>query len=250
MKVFIELFSGCGNLSKAVRALGFPVISADILLDDIWDLSNRETYLVLLGWIESGLVLGLWCGTPCSTFSQARRAPPGSQMPGRLRDQAHPRGLPGLSERDKKAVKMGTLLADRAACLLQAAARRRIPCGEENPQCSLLWSLRSRVDFMNMKNVVTYCVDYCAFGAAYRARTRLVCAHFKLPDEVYDMKCKGKGVCTFSGVPHVVLTGSSANAFLTRMTSAYPIKMCKMIAKAMTMAYVNFRQARLWNLLR
>jgi len=69
---------------------------------------------VLRGWLVSGKLKAVFMGTPCETFSQARRGGPDSRMPRRLRDGTHLFGLPQLSADDRTKLERGNLLAARA----------------------------------------------------------------------------------------------------------------------------------------
>eukprot|EP00974_Lingulodinium_polyedra_P122387 11182606-Lingulodinium_polyedra.AAC.1 len=76
--------------------------------------------------MASGVVAGLWCGTPCNSWSRARRGPPGGgRAP--VRSSQHLRGAPGLSERDVAKVLVGNRAARATVRLLQRAARHNIP---------------------------------------------------------------------------------------------------------------------------
>eukprot|EP00959_Pyramimonas_sp_CCMP1952_P024929 523231-Pyramimonas_sp.AAC.1 len=79
-----------------------------------------------MGWIRSGVVSGLWPGTPCRSFSVARRAPQWSQLPRRLRTQECPYGLPNLCDKDLLLVAEGNLLAQRSGALLYSCIDRAL----------------------------------------------------------------------------------------------------------------------------
>eukprot|EP00973_Karenia_brevis_P029490 4068613-Karenia_brevis.AAC.1 len=57
---------------------GFATISLEIEQGDHFNLLNPGIRNLLLGWVSSGVVLGALLGTPCATWSRARRGPPGS----------------------------------------------------------------------------------------------------------------------------------------------------------------------------
>ena len=79
-QVVVEVFAGCGNLSKAFHARGEAVVAWDIVFGDHFDLRYRTAFTTLVGWITSGLVKVIWFGTPCEGFSRARRGPPGGRL--------------------------------------------------------------------------------------------------------------------------------------------------------------------------
>ena len=64
-RVFLELFSGSGSLSRAVERHGLGAVRLDILNDPLLDLTNVKVFNTLKGWITGGLIAGIWSGTPC-----------------------------------------------------------------------------------------------------------------------------------------------------------------------------------------
>ena len=66
-QVILELFSGSGCLAKQLRRLGFGVVALDVRNCELEDLCNPHALQVICGWISSGIVLGVWLGTPCTT---------------------------------------------------------------------------------------------------------------------------------------------------------------------------------------
>ena len=175
---------------------------------------------LLAGWATCGLICGMWSGTPCESFSRARRAPAWSRMPHQLRSAARPNGLQGLAPKDAERVATGNALAAAAHRLLALGRARGLPCGEENPSQSWLWSLASRRGAAAFAQ--DHCVDDSAFGRTFRATTRLRVWNFRC-DELASAVCRGRGRCSFSGRPHLQLTGASKDGFLTRLKQEYPL---------------------------
>ncbi|CAK0886602.1 unnamed protein product, partial [Prorocentrum cordatum] len=165
---FLEVFAGAEHFSQALRRRGAAVMSIDARRGPRRDLRVQEVC-----WIFSGLVWGLWLGTPCSSFSRARRAPAGLRTPAALRSPQQPRGLSGPPPRGAAKLAEGSALADRAGQLGRLALERRIPGGAENPAQSFLWALRSRARFPAQPDVFDAIIDCCAFGRDFRARARL-----------------------------------------------------------------------------
>ena len=117
---------------------GFGIVSIDIIMGPHCDLRDHAVFGELKGWILGGLVWGVFAGTPYESFSRARRAPRGSDMPGPLRSTMEPHGLPDLSEADRQRVALANLLADCTRVLLRAGLERGLVGGEENPAFSFL----------------------------------------------------------------------------------------------------------------
>jgi hypothetical protein len=224
------------------------VISWDINHGEHFNLLHDDVYKTLKGWLSSRVLWGIWFGTPCESFTQARRAPPGSRVPCRLRDAAHLRGLPGLSLKDSATVQRGNRLADRVGVLQRLAVEMKVIGGEENPGSSWLWQLPSRVAFLRPPSVSECIVDYCAFGTPYRARTRLRLWGIRPPEHLSKCKCSGRGICSFSGMPHEQLTGASGAGFNTRKKNCYPSQMCSLLASAFVKAHNDNRTCRRWEL--
>ena len=142
--MFLEVFAGCGNLSRHLRRRGHAVIAIDIERGPHFDIRFEDVFQTIKGWITSRVAWGLWCGTPCEALSQARRAPPWSRMPRRLRDAQHVRGLPELAASDRQLCNLSNMLADRAGRLQTLAYDYGLLGGEENPNSSWLWSFPFR----------------------------------------------------------------------------------------------------------
>ena len=226
------------------------MVSIDVLLGPECDMLQDDVFRTLRGWLESGIIWGVFSGSPCEKWSQARRAPPHSAMPRRLRTKDHLRGLPGLDGKDYQDVLTSNKLADRIAILLRTALARQLPTGEENPASSMLWLLPSRKRFCAHANVNTVVFDYCGAGRPFRARTRIALANVSIPPELHAWQCKGRGVCTFSKKPHIVLSGKSTAGFLTHLKASYPPRLCLALARELSNGYLSLRASRLWNLMR
>ena len=152
--------------------------------------------------------------------------------------------------KDKAALDLGSLLADRAGQLLHAAHRRQLPGGEENPRCSLLWSQPSRIALYAKQQCKEVIVDYCSFGTPWRGRTKLMLLNMPVPQGLQGRICRGRGQCDFSGQPHYILTGNPGKGFLTKNKNSYPYKMCVILADSLVHALARARTSRLWNLMR
>ena len=97
-----------------------------------WD-NVRRLYKLL----ESGLVLVVWWGTPCTSFSKARKWD--SLGPPPLRTPAFPDGLPELSIRDQLKVDIGNQLADYSARGMEISYMSGTASVLENPGYSYIW---------------------------------------------------------------------------------------------------------------
>ena len=99
---FLEIFSGSASLSKAIRNKGHLAVSWDMCDDTSLDLTIRKNRRFLIGLIQIRLFWGIHLGTPCTSFSRARR---GNPPP--LRNNQNILGLPNLSDKDQSIVDNG-----------------------------------------------------------------------------------------------------------------------------------------------
>ena len=210
------------------------MVSIDLLHGAHCDLSDAAVFGELKGWILGGLVWGVFAGTPCESFSRARRAPPGSRFPGPLRSKEHPRGLPGLDDKDAKRITLANCISDRAHTLLRAAAERGLVGAEENPAYSLLWDLSSRLVQASSDRHRDFFIDHCAFGTPFRARTRIRAFNvgaLRTSEALVKARCTGHGICSFTGRRHQWLSGAAASGgvFNTKQKASYPMGLAKTI---------------------
>ena len=224
----------------------------DILYGPWFDLANKHSLAVLVGWMTSGKVSALWLGTPCQGLSRARRGPPGGKMPCALRGPLAVRGLPGLTGRDLEALKLSNFTADVAGRLQHLAYQLGIPGGEENPASSYLWQLPARLKMIQRPEAQTQVVDYCACGRPFRARTQLLFWHWRPPKQLEALRCSGRGTCTFSGKAHMQLTGAQPGQkkIMTALKNAYPDKLCHILASSLCKVITQTHAARRWIQLR
>ena len=124
---FLEVFSGSGHLSKALRVEGLVVYEIDIT--DQGGHNNvlkKQVFAKLLALINHPMCQGVWFGFPCGTFSAARRHD-GGPPPLRGENSKDIWGLPGLQGRDKIRVQAANKLLQRMNELMRAANDRGCP---------------------------------------------------------------------------------------------------------------------------
>ena len=88
--------------------------------------------------ISQGWVLGIHFGTPCSSFSIARKNDGG---PPPLRSKAALWGLQHLAGKDLEKVQLGNTFLDITVQLAMLCHDHGIPWSIENPAGSFLWSM-------------------------------------------------------------------------------------------------------------
>lgn len=235
----IEFFSGSGHLSRALRRRGWFVIEIDIVHD--FDILKRGRLSWLRGVLMGGLIDAVHFGTPCSSFSRARDRPNG---PPPLRSDSMVLGLPDLKPHDAIKVRLGNALASATMSLADVARLQGIPGTIENPHTSRIWLLPSWQRFQQRRCVRTTVLDFCAFEAPWRKRTRLISWHIDL--SLIDRRClSSRGCCSFTGAPHMKLEGVDpvTKQFWTKIAEPYPSSLCSLWATC----FCNARAARAIN---
>ncbi|CAK0849158.1 unnamed protein product [Prorocentrum cordatum] len=223
-KVHLEIFSGSGNWSRAMRhgqasRLAPRVFELDMEHEPaLGDLSRRSVQRVVRGWLRGQLLQGVWLGMPCSSWSMAWNRPNG---PPALRDGNHLLGLPGLSSGDSLKVMLGNRLACFSFSFFLECALRGAPAAIENPATSWVWQTKWAVHAAKQTNVKVIDFDFCAFGTQWRKRTGVMYAHVNL-DALSSCKCSGRGCCSFSQAPHKALEGKAPSGSSRAPYDRYP----------------------------
>ena len=112
---FVEIFSGTARLTQLVREAGIPCLPPiDVTLSELVPVAfdvvhvDRWEFFMQLVWL--GAIFFSHFGTPCNTYSSARKDDGG---PPPLRSSDFPLGLPELSEEDSCLTFLGNLFMFR-----------------------------------------------------------------------------------------------------------------------------------------
>lgn len=231
-KVFLDIFCGDAGISKQLRLLGFGVVSIDVVVNPLFDLSDKRIIAVIEGWIRSNCIHGIWLATPCTTWSRARHGPVGSSW-GPLRTNQYLFGIPGLCFRDICKVKDGNKTMSATARIIRVAHTCAVPCCLENPAGSMMW-LAPPIDrccgFGSSRGFIT---DFCQHGAKWRKRTRIQTWHCQ-PAPALEQCCNGRnGYCPKHGRKHIILKGRDPQSgqLWTHLAQPYPRPFCRVAAK-------------------
>ena len=229
--IVCELMAGTRRIAQAAAKAGLHACSFEIDGHPEQDvLSNVNT-----AWVDQHIdnrkLALLWIGLVCASWSRARRNTSGKPgFPPPLRD-SHKfiMGLPDLSPRDVQRVKDGNRQMRWAARRFRRAAAHQIACVIENPEGSRLWETPEFKSLMKRHPHVV--IHYCAFGTSWRKATRLLFCHIELQDLV-KFRCQGRGVCSYTGLPHQQLSGADVQTkrLWSSIASAYPPKLCSEVA--------------------
>ncbi len=243
----LEIFSGSGHMSRAIRrrCKRWIVFEVDICHGNMFDLSKRRLQQQLLTFIKNNNVQFVWLGTPCNSWSRARRND--GRGPGPLRDDSYYLyGLPFLSPRDLDKVKLGNCLMRFSARVFRLCLNLQIPIILENPHTSRLW-LAPPIRHLLQHGKVDACyTDYCQEGTPWRKRTRLMFAHVNLRPCL--RQCQGvRGICSYSQSAHTTLSGQdSKGQWMTLNAQPYPHGLCRRIASVLFQTSLSKQGAALW----
>ena len=224
-RFFLEIFAGQAGLSQAISARGMQVLppieietgqfvrqSVDVLDPKV------QAHLQLL--IEAEIIFYIHFGTPCSSFSVARKNDGG---PPPLRDRHHLWGLPGLRPQDQKKVTMGTEFMFFTQRMAKLCNRFKVAWSIENPASSFIWVMPPILELAQEPQVQTITLDMCRFGSPHKKPTSIMAT--------FSTEGLAK-LCNLADDPHqheplvgtVVIHGKKV--FRTKLAQVYPDKLC------------------------
>jgi hypothetical protein len=224
VRVFLELFSGVGHLAGSMARQGGAVLRWDITMGPMYDVLDLNNQKLIRGWVMAGLVWAVHLGTPCTTFSVARRPA--------VRSMIFPMGLPGLSEIDAGKVSVGNDLLRFSIGLLKICRRMGAPCTLENPASSLLFKTPSFIEVAALSGFSSAQCDYCMFGTPWKKPTRVIGFGIHV-DRLSAYQCRGagRGICCRTLRPHLRLSGTSEGKNKTLIAQPYPRLFCTTLAR-------------------
>eukprot|EP00435_Cladocopium_sp_Y103_P019288 s2614_g4.t1 len=235
---FLELFAGMAGISEAVQLQGVPILPpVDIVRSPMVrssvDIVDLKFWNKIMAVIVAGLVFFLHCGTPCNTFTAARKDDGG---PPPLRSSAEPMGLSQLSDSNQALVLLGNIFLFRTveACRLVFVLGGNFSI--ENPLLSLMWQTEVIHQLIRETRALALDFDQCAFGAPSVKPTRLLCSTDLLDD--ICVRCPGNHV-------HVKLKGKVRDPatgkliFKTKAAQVYPWALCASLAINIAALYVD-----------
>ena len=231
-RIFLDLYAGEGGVACCISKLGFASCTFEIDLGNQFDLTRRVVHNLIVGWISSGVVSGLYLATQCSSWSRARRGPPGSNWC-LIRNNQFIYGVPDLNISNQQKVDTGNTQMKNSAHLIRMCVVSGTPVMLENPVTSLMWSAPPVCALLRLKCCQSTTFDMCGFGTRWKKGTRIAAWNCVSLDSL-SRKCSGrKGICSFSHKPHIVLSGSCAGSskLWTSVAQAYPTRLCQSVAR-------------------
>lgn len=225
----VEIFSGCARLSRACARVGFHVIAYDIEYGPGCDMLDPKSVAQLLRFMKSRRIALVWLGTPCTSWSRARRDD-GGPKPLSWDDSEFLMGFSNVAVKDLEKIVTGNRLLDISYKIFNWCINHSISCVMENPYSSRLW-LTSAVKMLQDKGALLSRADFCAYGTPWRKSTGFLHHGFPGLPSICQCCTTNRGRCCFSGRKHIVLAGKDASGlWMTRVAQPYPYKMCAVIA--------------------
>ena len=212
-RAFLSLYGGASRCALAANRLEWDAL--------VWDKSHAECNDLCLKKVQRGVaqalaVLPVGCvgiEMVCSTWGLARRAPRWSAFPSAVRSNEYLFGLPGLDDRDAKAVKAGNLQFYHAVGTIKKCIELGIPGYLENPRGSRVWFTPQIRRLVRKRLVVLVRADFCQYGTQWMKPTIfLVWGPNRFSVQLKTCsRCAGR--CSATGKRHLVLSGSKGGSF-------------------------------------
>ena len=228
---FVEVFSGSARLTQLVKESGIPCLPPiDVTLSDLvptaFDVVDVECWEFFMQLVWLGAIFFAHFGTPCNTFTSARKDDGG---PPPLRSMDFPLGLPQLSDDDCCLTFLGNLFLFRTCEACSAIHALGGDFSIENPLLSLIWDTPQMINLRSGCRALVFDFDQCEFGAPSMKPTRLLATHCSFTP--VQQRCQG-------GHLHVRLKGKVWSeklkkwVFRTKLAQEYPWKLCQTMASA------------------
>ena len=228
-KRFVSVFGGKGNgcqymLRKRKWAAAL-VDMVDSVSNDLTAVRAQKDCQTLLSQCD-----GAGFDVCCRSFSTARRAPPGSRWPNRVRSKQCLWGLPGLKPADAKMVRDANALVKWTASRVRTLALAGIPGYVENPTGSYLWNiLQALLEDLFAAGLVHYkTTHFCMYGTPHKKPTKLLVWGPRAAT-VRLRRCHHRGPCKRTGLKHIPLSSqerpltNDEGAFKTREAQVHPM---------------------------
>ena len=229
--LFVEVFSGTGGLTAAIRHIGLahsigvdahvtkrvkaPVIRLD--------LTSEHGIELLWRILQQDNVVAVHLGPPCGTSSRARdiRRRSGSD-PKPLRSVIHPDGLPWLQGLDLQRVTSANKLYDLTGRIFAWCCDNGLLCTIENPVRSHMWRTSHLSSHLHGRSgIIEVCFHTCMYLAQRKKRTKLLTNH----------KAFTALACDCDDSHQHLPWGLTGGQWATAQETEYPHKFCQAYAK-------------------
>ena len=202
--LFLEIFSGSGRLTAAVKSLEAAVLSpVELKLGGHFDMRRRTSQETVLSWVRSGRVAYLHLGTPCTVFSRARH------------NIVH-------RQRAEEKERVGLELALFSIELIVACIRYGVKWSLENPRSSRLFDLPVLAQLLQRSDVIKVNLDFCRYMEHYKKPTTIYTNFLEL--RKLEKQCNHKKHAVVLRGSEVVTEGDRRQSVpKTRAAGAYPL---------------------------
>ena len=215
---YLDLYSGKKGVARMLVSLcDCWALTFETSDDEAQDVLAPENKRLIEDLLKSGCCFAFGAAIFCGSFSRAVRPP--------VRDKEMPYGLPDLTANMFEKVSMGNRHSAWLATLVAICQTDDILYWVENPDGSFLWSLDEWLKLGSKDVAGSMRVDYCAFGCAWRKRTRVLT----------NTHLRGQQLFCSQDHLHRRLVGWSKahRCPWTRVAQVYPRKLCWIIATAL-----------------
>ena len=245
--VIIEIFAGTSRVTACLRQIGlrssFGVdhvkvknLSGPV---SVADLTTPEGVALLMKWINSRTVLGIFLAPPCGTASRARSINLHKSLkrkfhhePVPLRSNRQPNGVSGLSWLNKLKISRANKLYHLTAQIVKHCVKHGLLVCVENPQYSLFWATTF---WQEVAALVMYSTFHtCQYGSKRLKRTMLAHNHPSFAN--INMKCPG-----VSSTHRHEGWGVTKSGFATSEETAYPFALARTIAHSFAKALLSLK---------
>ena len=163
-QVFLDVFGGGGSVGAAVHEhSGWPCINVDIRIRPAWDLTDRRVVKHICGWIQSGVVRGIFLAWPCSTWSIASG--------GAYRRPNQLWGRPELLDHLARRVQLGNRTFKAAPAIIRSSMADAVPVIGENPCGSMAWQVGEMRKLLSSRACRLVHADQCQHGTRWKKAT-------------------------------------------------------------------------------
>ena len=252
--ICIEIFSGSGRLTAAIRKIGMRAVAIDRSSQrtsgpvTLLDLTREEDLEYLKRFIrsEKDNIMLVHLAPPCGTASAARNKrhkkleDEGFDLPAPLRSKEYPMGLPSLRGLDAKKVELANQLYFATYTIAILCIKLFITVSIENPVNSLFWETDPIKRLLQQRPGRCNIFDSCMMGGDRDKGTMWWCS-----DDLFNsfnLRCD-KTHEHKAWTPVVV--AQSQLRFPTAEEASYPFLLCERVAhvvldKATKLGYERF----------
>ena len=241
-----DLFAGTGGVGRAAAGrYKTPSHIYDINKGVAYDLTDNKVLRRLERDALKGRLVAAMLATPCTSWSVARN------RTNVIRSRFEPWGVrhppKPISAKDSESLRLGNLTMRSTLRLIKLFTRLGIPWALENPFSSNMWWVPALRKYWESGKAQLIVVDQCAWGRPWRKRTRILISGCDAQDiaALERRHCSGHRVCSYSGKPHVQLTGSGPGGKpMTLHAQEFPQGLSSMLARILLGELLHRRATR------